>query len=117
VRCQYSGTAGRVENAQVAVYLTYATALGHALIDRELYLPHAWADAVDRREQAGVPAEVEFATKPALASEMITRALDGGVPAPWATGDEVCGGDPKLNLTHAEWTQAFGDRPYEQTCP
>jgi SRSO17 transposase len=58
VQRQYTGTAGRIENAQVAVYLTYASASGHALIDRELYLPRVWADDTDRREQAGVPAEV-----------------------------------------------------------
>jgi SRSO17 transposase len=63
VQRQYTGTAGRIENAQVAVYLTYATAAGHALIDRELYLPQVWADDADRRSQAGVPDEVEFATK------------------------------------------------------
>ncbi len=96
VQRQYTGTAGRIENAQVAVYLTYASAAGHALIDRELYLPRVWADDTDRREQAGVPATVKFATKPALATEMITRALDGGVAARWVAGDEVYGGDPTL---------------------
>jgi SRSO17 transposase len=89
VQRQYTGTAGRIENAQVAVYLTYASAAGHALIDRELYLPRVWADDTDRREQAGVPATVKFATKPALATEMITRALDAGVAAHWVAGDEV----------------------------
>jgi SRSO17 transposase len=99
VQRQYTGTAGRIENAQVAVYLTYASAAGHALIDRELYLPRVWADDTDRREQAGVPATVKFATKPALATEMITRALDAGVSARWVTGDEVYGADPKLRET------------------
>ncbi|MFI7065183.1 IS701 family transposase [Kribbella sp. NPDC050124] len=99
VQRQYTGTAGRIENAQVAVYLTYASARGHALIDRELYLPRVWADHTDRREQADVPAEVKFATKPALATEMITRTLDAGVTARWVAGDEVCGADPKLRKT------------------
>ncbi|MEU8221829.1 IS701 family transposase, partial [Kribbella sp. NPDC048915] len=99
VQRQYTGTAGRIENAQVAVYLTYATGAGHALIDRELYLPKVWADDADRRSQAGVPADVEFATKPALATKMIIRALDAGVTAGWVTGDEVYGGDPKLRQT------------------
>ena len=88
-----------IENAQVAVYLTYASAAGHALIDRELYRPRVWADDTARRDQAGVPAEVTFATKPALATEMITRALDAGIGARWVTGDEVYGGDPKLRET------------------
>ena len=70
-----------------------------ALIDRELYLPKVWADDTDRREQAGVPATVKFATKPALATEMITRALDAGVSARWVAGDEVHGADPKLRKT------------------
>ena len=96
VQRQYSGTAGRIENAQVAVYLTYASAAGHALIDRELYLPRVWADDTGRSERAGVPDEVKFATKPALATEMITRALDAGVAARWIAGDEVYGADPKL---------------------
>src|SRR6266851_8275029 len=93
---QYTGTAGRVENAQVAVYLTYAAPGGHTLIDRELYLPRCWADDPGRRRAAGIPAQVRFATKPALARRMIARALDGGTPAGWATGDEVYGADPGL---------------------
>ena len=98
VQRQYTGTAGRIENSQVAVYLTYASSKGHALVDRALYLPQSWTDD-QRREQAGVPDDVEFATKPALAGEMITRALDAGVPATWVAGDEVYGGDPGLRRT------------------
>lgn len=93
---QYTGTAGRIENAQIAVYLTYAGPAGHAMIDRELYLPRAWMDDPARCVAAGVPEDVEFATKPALATTMIGRALDAGVPARWAAGDEVYGADPGL---------------------
>jgi SRSO17 transposase len=93
---QYTGTAGRVENTQVAVYLTYAGERGHAMIDRELYLPRAWMDDPARCAAAGVPEDVEFATKPALARAMIVRALDAGVRAGWAAGDEVYGADPGL---------------------
>ncbi|WP_433709591.1 IS701 family transposase [Nocardia sp. CA-084685] len=96
VQRQYTGTAGRVENSQVAVYLTYATAPGHAFLDRALYLPKSWTADPARCQQAGVPDDVRFATKPALAKRMITDALDAGVPAPWVTGDEVYGSDPKL---------------------
>jgi SRSO17 transposase len=71
VQRQYTGTAGRIENAQVAVYLTYAARRGHALIDRELYLPRSWTDDPDRCAAAGVPADVGFATKPALATAML----------------------------------------------
>lgn len=96
VQRQYTGTAGRIENSQVAVYLTYATSTGHALIDRALYLPKSWSEDTERRRAAGIPDEVEFATKPALAREMITRALDNGASAPWVAGDEVYGADPRL---------------------
>jgi len=96
VQRQYTGTAGRIENAQVAVYLTYAARGGHALIDRELYLPRSWTDDPDRCAAAGVPADVGFATKPALATAMLTGALDAGVPAGWVAGDEVYGADPDL---------------------
>jgi SRSO17 transposase len=96
VQRQYTGTAGRIENAQVAVYLTYAAPGGHALIDRELYLPRSWAGDTQRRAGAGIPEGTVFATKPALAWQMIARALDGGTPAAWATADEVYGADPRL---------------------
>ena len=96
VQRQYSGTAGRIENCQVAVYLTYASAAGHALIDRELYLPGSWTGDAARCQQAGVPAGTVFATKPALARQMIARALDAGTPARWVAADEVYGGDPGL---------------------
>ncbi len=96
VQRQYTGTAGRIENSQVGVYLVYAGAGGHAFIDRALYLPKSWTGDTDRRAEAGVPAAVEFATKPALARTMIARALDAGTPASWVAGDEVYGADPQL---------------------
>jgi SRSO17 transposase len=96
VQRQYTGTAGRIENAQVAVYLAYAAPAGHTLIDRRLYLPKDWCEDPQRRAAVGVPDEVEFATKPALATQMITAALDAGVPAGWVAGDEVYGADPEL---------------------
>ena len=96
VQRQYSGTAGRVENCQVAVFLSYATSAGHALIDRELYLPRSWTADRGRCAAAGIPAGTGFATKPKLARAMIARALDAGTPAAWVTGDEVYGADPGL---------------------
>lgn len=96
VQRQYTGTAGRVENAQVGVYLTYATDAGHAFIDRELYLPRSWVEDPQRCAEAGVPADTSFATKPQLAGEMIKRALEAGTPAGWVAGDEVYGNDPAL---------------------
>lgn len=91
VQRQYTGTAGRIENSQVAVYLTYAGARGHALIDAALYLPKSWTEDIGRMVRAGVPAEVEFATKPELAQRMIADALEAGVLASWVAGDEVYG--------------------------
>jgi SRSO17 transposase len=96
VQRQYTGTAGRIENAQVGVFLTYTTNAGHTLIDRELYLPQSWTEDPDRCAAAGVSEDTTFATKPELASRMILRALDGGVPARWVAGDEVYGGNPTL---------------------
>jgi len=99
VQRQYTGTAGRIENSQVAVYLAYAAPAGHALIDRALYLPQSWADDPGRCAAAGIPSGTEFATKPALATTMIIAALDAGTPASWVAGDEVYGADPALRKT------------------
>jgi SRSO17 transposase len=96
VQRQYSGTAGRIENCQLGVFLAYATPQGHAFLDRDLYLPKQWTDDPPRCRAAGVPATVEFRTKPAVAQAMLERALDAGVPAGWVTADEVYGGDRRL---------------------
>ncbi|MFV0526886.1 MAG: IS701 family transposase [Acidimicrobiales bacterium] len=99
VQRQYTGTAGRVENAQVGVFATLVTDRGHTFIDRALYLPRCWVEDPSRRYEAGVPDDAEFATKPALAAAMITRAITGGVPARWVAGDEVYGACPRLRAT------------------
>ena len=96
VQRQYTGTAGRVENCQVGVFLGYAGRHGHALIDRALYLPEGWAGDAGRRAGAGVPEEVAFTTKPKLGAAMLERALDAGVPCSWVTGDSVHGADRAL---------------------
>jgi SRSO17 transposase len=93
---QYTGTAGRIENAQVAVYLAYASPRGSTLIDREVYLPKAWTDDRPRCAAAGVPDHVRFATKITLGRRMLARALEAGTPAAWATADEFYGGDQHL---------------------
>jgi SRSO17 transposase len=97
VQRQNTGTAGRIENAQVGVFLALATRRGRTLIDRRLYLPeHSWSNDPKRRTGAGIPETVQFATKPRLASEMIAAALDAGITASWVTGDEAYGQDPQL---------------------
>ena len=98
VQRQYSGTAGRIENCQVGVFLTYAGAKGRTLLDRELYLPQVWAQDRERRLEAGVPEDVAFRTKPQLAQLMLEQAADSGVPFSWFTGDEVYGSGRKLWL-------------------
>ena len=104
VQRQYSGTAGRIDNCQVGVFLTYATAQGRVLLDRELYLPQVWAEDWERRSEAGVPEEVCFQTKPRLAQGMLERAAKSGVPFSWVTGDEVYGSDRNLRL----WLEGVG---------
>lgn len=104
---QYSGTAGRIENCQIGVFLCYAGRGASAFIDRELYVPRQWSDDRQRCEAAGIPASVEFATKPRLARQMIERALDAGVPCGWVTGDEVYGGDRHLRLWLESREQSF----------
>jgi SRSO17 transposase len=99
VQRQYSGTAGRTENCQVGVLLAYASVHGHALIDRELYLPQSWAEDRDRCRAAGIPEEVEFVTKPRQAQVLIARAIAAGVPFRWFTADETYG--------QAKWLQAW----------
>jgi SRSO17 transposase len=88
---QYTGTVGDTANAQVGVFLAYASERGAAFIDRALYLPRAWTDDPDRRSQAGVPAEIRFATKIALAQRLLARALAAAVPARWVVADSGYG--------------------------
>ncbi|MGH3164844.1 MAG: IS701 family transposase [Trebonia sp.] len=99
VQRQYSGTAGRTENCQVGVLLAYASRYGHALIDRELYLPQSWTEDPVRCREAGIPEEAEFTTKPRQAQAMIARAVAAGVPFAWFTADEAYG--------QAKWLQAW----------
>ena len=102
---QYSGTAGKVENCQIGVFLAYATPRGRAFLDRALYLPEEeWAKDESRREAAGIPEEVGFATKGELARKMIERALEAEVPASWVTADEVYANDGALR----RWLEAQG---------
>lgn len=96
VQRQYTGTAGRIENAQVAVYLVYAGGRGHAAVDRELYIPRSWTCDADRCRAAGLGEDTVFAPKPELAARMIGRFLDAGHRVDWVAGDEVYGGNPKL---------------------
>jgi SRSO17 transposase len=99
---QYSGTAGRIENCQVGVFLAYATPAGRTFLDRELYLPRAWLEDRARCAEAGIGPDVEFRTKPELALAMLTRALDAGVPAGWVTADEIYGQNAGLRLALEE---------------
>ena len=94
VKRQYSGTLGRTDNCQAAVFANYCSAKGHTFMDRRLFLPEEWAGDRDRREEAGVPAGVVFRTKPQLALEMVATAAAEGVPFRWVGGDGVDGDSP-----------------------
>jgi SRSO17 transposase len=102
VQVQYCGTTGQVENCQVGVFLAYATARGHTLIDRELYLPLDWIEDPGRRQEAGIPQTVHFQTKPELAVQMIERLWKAQIPIAWVVADTVYGG----NLDLRTWLQA-----------
>jgi SRSO17 transposase len=96
VQRQYSGTAGKIENCQIGVFLAYFTNKGKAFIDREIYLPKEWVEDKARCQEADIPQGVKFATKPELAKEMLERAFKAGVPCKWVTGDEVYGNNRDL---------------------
>jgi SRSO17 transposase len=98
VQRQYSGTAGRIENCQIGVFLCYASSKGHAFLDRALYLPQSWTNDRERCEKAGIPQETPFMTKPYLAGTILSRSLSAGVPFGWVTGDCVYGDYRPLRL-------------------
>jgi SRSO17 transposase len=127
VQRQYSGTAGKVDNCQLGVFLAYASGKGRGFIDRELYLPKAWTEDRARCRAARVPEQVGFRTKPQLARVMLERALEAGVPASWVTADEVYGQDPALRgwlegrqmayvlAINSSELLAVGDRPAKRS--
>jgi SRSO17 transposase len=104
---QYTGTVGKVENCQLGVFVGYAGPLGHALVDRELYVPKEWANDRERCRQAGIPADRPFATEPQLARALLARAFAAGVPAHWVTGDRVYGDDRRLRVWLEARPQAY----------
>src|SRR2546421_2623706 len=104
VGSQYCGLTHRVENCQVGVFLTYVTELGHALIDRELYLPEDWCADLPRRQAAHIPNHITFQTKPELAKVMLQRAQEAHLSARWVVADTVYGHSPDLR----QWLQEQG---------
>jgi len=104
---QYSGTAGRLANSQIGVFLAYATPEGPALIDRALYLPHAWVDDPARCREAGIPQPYRHHTKQVLALAMLDHAYANGVTAGWMTADSLYGGDFKVRQWLEAHQQAF----------
>ncbi len=95
---QYSGTAGRIENSQIGVFLSYRSRHGTTLIDRELYMPKEWMEDRKRCKEAGVPEDRQFLTKPQLARQMFQRVIGSGLPLKWITADSVYGDDRRLRL-------------------
>jgi SRSO17 transposase len=113
---QYSGTAGKIDNCQIGVFLAYAAQKGQVLMDREIYLPKAWTMDRERCREAGVPETVEFATKLVLARRMLERALSHGLPFAWVTADSVYGADYHLRrfLTEHQIPYALAVAPNQQ---
>lgn len=107
VQRQYSGTAGRIENCQIGVFLAYVTARGHAFVDRELYVPESWTTDRRRCREAGIPDAVAFQTKPHLARTMLARAFTSGLRPTWVVADEVYGNDGGLRRWLEGEQQAF----------
>ncbi len=107
VQRQYSGTAGRTENCQIGVFLSYTSKFGHTLIDREVYLPKSWTEKPERCQEADIPGDVKFATKPELAIKMINRVLEAKMPISWFVGDSVYGSSRKLRLFLEVWQKAY----------
>ncbi len=107
VQRQYSGTAGKVENCQIGVFLSYVSDQGHTFLDRALYLPDSWIQDPERCRRAGVPDDIEFATKPALAQQMVVRTIDLGMRFAWITGDAVYGNNPGLRQALEAERQAY----------
>jgi SRSO17 transposase len=101
VQRQYTGTAGKIANCQVGVFLAYVTSKGHALLDRRLYLPKVWCEDAPRREHAKVPESVRFQTKPEQGIEMLKQAWERGVPMRYVVGDEIYGNSTALRDTIA----------------
>ena len=127
---QYTGTAGRIENCQVGVFLAYASRYGQALVDRRLYLPETWTKDRARCARASIPDSVEFTTKPKMARAMIEQALEAGMPCAWVLGDAVYGADSSLRrmlearnqpyvlaVRGAHFMRRGGDRWFEETSP
>ena len=104
---QYCGTLGKIANCQIGVFLGYASPKGHVGLDRALYLPREWTQDLDRGREVGIPDGTEYRTKPELALQVVSRALDAGVPAAWVTGDEVYGSDGKLRRSLEERGQPY----------
>ena len=107
VQRQYSGTAGRIENCQIGVFLALSGPGGRTLIDRELYLPKSWCEDSVRCEAASVPSDVRFATKQRLAQKMLSHAFDNGFSPEWVLADEVYGSDSKFRRFLEERHQPY----------
>lgn len=107
VQRQYSGTAGRIENCQIGVFLALACSRGRCLLDRALYLPQSWYEDESRCREASIPPTVAFSTKPRLAQDMLAHAFDNGFSPEWVLADEVYGSDGKFRRFLEERGQSY----------
>jgi SRSO17 transposase len=111
VQVQYYGTTGHLENCQVGVFMSYISDRGQTLIDRRLYLPRSWAEDRSKRKKGGIPEEIEFATKPQLAQQMLSSAINEGIRPAWFVADEVYGNDGSFWW----WLEKTAKQPYVLT--
>jgi SRSO17 transposase len=93
VQRQWCGRLGKVDNCQVGVFMAYVSPEEHALVDMRLYLPKSWARSKRRRDKVGVPPDVKFQTRHALALEMLDEQASK-LPHGWVAGDDEMGKIP-----------------------
>jgi SRSO17 transposase len=111
---QYCGQIGKQENCQIAVSLSLATERASLPIAWRLYLPESWAQEQQRRQAAGVPKEISFRTKWAMALEQIRKAVQDGVPTATVLADAAYGDnyDFRAALTEMELRYVVGVREH-----
>lgn len=111
VQVQYYGTTGHLENCQVGVFMSYISDKGQTLIDRRLYLPRSWTEDQNKRKKGAIPEEILFATKPQLAIQMLSSAINQGIRPAWFVADEVYGNDGSFWW----WLEKTAKLPYVLT--
>ena len=108
---QYCSLTGQIENCQVAVFMTYLSSRGQALIDRRLYLPKSWSSSPHKRKKAQISRKIKFATKTGLAKRMLQSTFKEGLSPAWFVADEVYSRDASF----WRWLEQTVQQPYVLT--